>query len=283
MLSKSGAQGESAEVMRWGYAVEYDYAPPTQLHPTLETKPVAGFTSPGKSTAPPGMRKLPLRASSRASTPHLNWRASRHSFWIGVRLTSAFLSTTSSRRAWTSRTACSRRGPSIGSCFGTTTPTADSTRIGRRVGSVSNSEWDRFERKEEGSAAAFRRNCGKNRSGGDSLATWLRRTGVEWANLCERIPVAAGVGRPLEVVEQVVLEAKYGGYIRPAGRWGGTLPAIGEPAHSVEFRLHAPLRNSATRAREAESSPTDKSGSGEPHQPASPPLTSQCCCFIWNE
>ena len=23
---------ENAEVMRWGYAVEYDYAPPTQLH-----------------------------------------------------------------------------------------------------------------------------------------------------------------------------------------------------------------------------------------------------------
>src|SRR5262249_23054069 len=34
---------ERAEVMRWGYAVEYDYAPPTQLLPTLETKPVAGL------------------------------------------------------------------------------------------------------------------------------------------------------------------------------------------------------------------------------------------------
>ena len=29
--------------MRFGYAVEYDYAPPTQLRPTLETKPVAGL------------------------------------------------------------------------------------------------------------------------------------------------------------------------------------------------------------------------------------------------
>src|ERR1700730_11676837 len=34
---------ENAEILRWGYAVEYDYAPPTQLHPTLETKPVAGL------------------------------------------------------------------------------------------------------------------------------------------------------------------------------------------------------------------------------------------------
>ncbi len=29
--------------MRFGYAVEYDYAPPTQLQPTLETKGVAGL------------------------------------------------------------------------------------------------------------------------------------------------------------------------------------------------------------------------------------------------
>src|SRR5437868_9004213 len=32
-----------AEVMRWGYAVEYDYAPPTQLHATLETKAISGL------------------------------------------------------------------------------------------------------------------------------------------------------------------------------------------------------------------------------------------------
>src|SRR5207237_8125372 len=34
---------ERAEILRWGYAVEYDYAPPTQLHATMETKPVAGL------------------------------------------------------------------------------------------------------------------------------------------------------------------------------------------------------------------------------------------------
>src|SRR5262249_7455658 len=34
---------EKAEILRWGYAVEYDYAPPTQLHPTLETKSVDGL------------------------------------------------------------------------------------------------------------------------------------------------------------------------------------------------------------------------------------------------
>lgn len=34
---------EAVEVARFGYAVEYDYAPPTQLHATLETKAVAGL------------------------------------------------------------------------------------------------------------------------------------------------------------------------------------------------------------------------------------------------
>jgi tRNA uridine 5-carboxymethylaminomethyl modification enzyme len=34
---------EQCEIIRPGYAVEYDYCPPTQLHPTLETKKVSGL------------------------------------------------------------------------------------------------------------------------------------------------------------------------------------------------------------------------------------------------
>ncbi len=34
---------EKAELIRPGYAVEYDYVPPTELHPTLETKRVRGL------------------------------------------------------------------------------------------------------------------------------------------------------------------------------------------------------------------------------------------------
>ena len=34
---------KNAEIMRFGYAVEYDFAPATQLQPTLETKRVPGL------------------------------------------------------------------------------------------------------------------------------------------------------------------------------------------------------------------------------------------------
>lgn len=34
---------EKAEIIRPGYAVEYDFCPPTQLHPTLETKRIGGL------------------------------------------------------------------------------------------------------------------------------------------------------------------------------------------------------------------------------------------------
>ncbi|MBM3223878.1 MAG: tRNA uridine-5-carboxymethylaminomethyl(34) synthesis enzyme MnmG [Candidatus Tectomicrobia bacterium] len=39
---------EEAEIMRPGYAVEYDFVPPTELQPTLETKRVAGLFHAGQ-------------------------------------------------------------------------------------------------------------------------------------------------------------------------------------------------------------------------------------------
>lgn len=47
-MVRSVAGLEKAEIMRPGYAVEYDYVPPTQLYPTLETKRVAGLFHAGQ-------------------------------------------------------------------------------------------------------------------------------------------------------------------------------------------------------------------------------------------
>jgi tRNA uridine 5-carboxymethylaminomethyl modification enzyme len=86
------------------------------------------------------------------------------------------------------------------------------TPAGRRVGSVSDDAWERYRRKEAG-IAELQTILKAAKSEGDSLATWLRRTGVEWADLCERHPPLRAWDMRPDVVEQVVLEAKYAGYI----------------------------------------------------------------------
>jgi tRNA uridine 5-carboxymethylaminomethyl modification enzyme len=48
---------ESAEIMRPGYAIEYDYVEPTQLYPSLETKLVRDLYHAAKSMGQPGTRK----------------------------------------------------------------------------------------------------------------------------------------------------------------------------------------------------------------------------------
>jgi tRNA uridine 5-carboxymethylaminomethyl modification enzyme len=86
------------------------------------------------------------------------------------------------------------------------------TPLGRKVGSVPDGEWGRYEAKER-AIAELQGYLTKARSDGDSLATWLRRTEVDWAELCARDPRLGEWDCRADVVEQVVLEAKYSGYI----------------------------------------------------------------------
>ena len=54
---------ERAEIMRYGYAVEYDYAPPDQLAADARNRSASpGCSSPGRSTARPATKKPPPRA-----------------------------------------------------------------------------------------------------------------------------------------------------------------------------------------------------------------------------
>ncbi len=257
---------ENAEIMRFGYAVEYDFAPATQLQPTLETKKVPGLYFAGQLNGTTGYEEAAAQGLMAGINAALKVKGEaplvldRAQAYIGVLIDDLVtLDIREPYRMFTSRAEYR---------LALREDNADLrlTEIGRRIGLVDDDRYRQFETKAahieteltrlqetllKPTAEAVDNLENILKTGAlkqpTSLADLLKRPELRYEHITEIAPAPEML--PSAVKEQVEIQIKYDGYIQRQQR------QIHQFKKMENFRIpdtfdYAEVRGLKTEARE---------------------------------
>ncbi|MCH2180132.1 MAG: tRNA uridine-5-carboxymethylaminomethyl(34) synthesis enzyme MnmG [Mariniblastus sp.] len=201
---------ENAQIMRYGYAVEYDFCPPDQLRSTLETKAIAGLYFAGQINGTTGYEEAGAQGliAGTNAAGRLNGEPDfildRDSAYIGVLIDDLVTcSVDEPYRMFTSR-AEYRLLLRQDNADRRLTP------IAYQAGLVGDERYQDLLAKE-GAITKIKQQLEMRRHGEHTLTKLLRRPETEWSDLVVHLPELAEF--PAAVQQQVIYDVKYEGYI----------------------------------------------------------------------
>lgn len=237
---------EKAEIMRYGYAVEYDFAPPTQLLPTLETKKVEGLYFAGQLNGTTGYEEAAGQGliagvnAARKIAKQSPFILNRDQAYLGVLIDDLVTKGVDEPyRMFTSR-AEYRLLLRQDNADRRLTPIAE------ELGLASPERLKKFQDHIEQIQRA-EKFIQTMRHRGKTLEEWLKRPEINWENILEMYPEAGTLQLNDAAIRQIEIDVQYSGYIQRQEKEVARHAKISSVKVPAGFDYHAipQLRNEA--------------------------------------